>query len=106
MAMKAYSTFLKALDGLVSLPGHLLLIGVLPHYRDAGGIFYNPSSLGCIWNIIAQSAEAVEYSDCISAKGWDTPMSVLDMTLNSSIDMTLNSGHIDTAVWMHYLDTN
>ncbi len=32
----------------------------------------------------AQSAEAVEYTDCTFAEGYDPPpMSVLDMTLNS-----------------------
>ena len=33
--------------------------------------------------IIAQSAGAVEYTDCFSAEGYDPPMSVLDMTLNN-----------------------
>ena len=32
---------------------------------------------------MAQSAGAVEYTDCISAKGKTLPMSVLDMTLNN-----------------------
>ena len=31
----------------------------------------------------AQSAEAVEYTDCTSAEGLDPSMSILDMTLNS-----------------------
>ena len=33
-------------------------------------------------NIIAQSAGAVEYTDCFSAEGYP-PTSVLDMTLNN-----------------------
>ena len=34
-------------------------------------------------NTVAQSAVAVEYTDCTSAEGYPPPMSVLDMTLNS-----------------------
>ncbi len=34
------------LDCLVSYPGHLLEV-VLPLYRDAFSVFYNPSLVGC-----------------------------------------------------------
>ena len=33
--------------------------------------------------VVAQSAGAVEYTDCISVEGYEPLTSVLDMTLNS-----------------------
>ena len=34
-------------------------------------------------DILASSAGAVEYTDCISAEGWDSSTSILDMTQNN-----------------------
>ena len=82
MAMKGYSTFPKA-PALVE-PCHqkidvtsMTLGGILPLCRDAVSVFYSTSQL------VAQSAGAAEYTDCMTAEGKTLLMSVLVMKLNN-----------------------
>ena len=39
-------------SNLVSYPGHSLGAGILPLCRDAVGIFYHPSRLGCVFFLV------------------------------------------------------